>query len=386
MDRIAPIRLLIYAHYFAPSIGGVETVVLALAAEFASEPEGFRVTVVTQTQRGGHDDAALPYQVVRAPSVWRLWRLIREADVVHAAGTAISPMLLGLLARKPVVVEHHGFQAICPSGQLVQEPQGSPCPGHFMAGNHAACLRCNARPAAWTSLRLWLLTFVRRWLCRRVAVNVVPTAWLGRLLKLPHVEAVPHGVGMPASVARHGDAMNVVFIGRLVRPKGLQVLLQAVRSLHARGLRFQTSIVGDGPERATLEAGVKADAFGAEVRFLGRLTEDEVSALLHRACVLVVPSLGGEVFGMVVLENMARGIPVIASDIGAFVEVMGDTGVAFKTGDAKDLAVQLAEVLENPELRDRLAAASARRAAEFSMRNMVEGHARIYRRLAGTRI
>lgn len=376
-------RLLIYAHYFAPSIGGVETVVLALAAEFATEKERIRVTVVTQTQRGEHDDATLPYQVVRAPSVWHLWRLIREADIVHAAGTAISPMILGLLARKPVVVEHHGFQAICPSGQLVQEPQDTPCPGHFMAGNHAACLRCSSRPAAWTTLRLWLLTFVRRWLCRRVAVNVVPTAWLGRLLKLPHVEAVPHGVVMPDSPARHAEAINVVFIGRLVRPKGLQVLLQAVRSLHARGLRFQTSIVGDGPERATLEKSMKSDASGAVVRFLGKLPEKEAAKVLLQAGVLVVPSLGGEVFGMVVLENMARGIPVIASDLGAFQEVMADAGICFKTGDAEDLATQLAAVLQDRALSNRLSAAAARRAEELTVRRMVEGHTRIYRRLVG---
>lgn len=378
-------RVLIYAHYFVPSVGGVETVVLALAAGLAEPESGFEVTVVTQTVRGGHDDAALQYRVVRRPSWMSLWRLIQAVDVVHAAGTAIGPVVLGLLARKPVVVEHHGFQAVCPNGQLVQEPRKTPCPGHFMAGNHPACLRCSPKAASWTAFRLWLLTFVRRWMCRRVAVNLVPTAWLGTQLRLPRTETVHHGIAtsQPVAPLAPGEPARVLFIGRLVMPKGVHILLEAVRSLHRRGMRFETCIVGDGPERKALESGVKADTSAPAVRFLGRLPQAEVAKVLRHACVLVVPSLGGEVFGMVVLENMARGIPVIASDLGAFLEVMGDAGVAFKTGNAEDLAAQLAAVLENRGLRDRLAAASARRAAEFAMRGMIEGHARIYRRLAG---
>ncbi|MDZ4404121.1 glycosyltransferase family 4 protein [Prosthecobacter sp.] len=381
------VRLLIYAHYFVPSVGGVETVVLALAAGLTTHETGYEVIVVTQTRRGEHDDDSLPYQVVRCPSWLRLWRLIQKVDVVHAAGTAIGPVVLGLLARKPVVVEHHGFQAICPNGQLLQQPQDMPCPGHFMAGNHAACLRCSPRRAGWTTFRLWLFTFVRRWLCRQVAVNLVPTGWLGGLLRLPRTEIVHHGVITPQALpepAAH-EAACVLFIGRLVKPKGVHILLQAVQSLHERGMRFQTCIVGDGPERALLEERMRSDESGAVVRFLGKLAEADLPEVLRQACVLVVPSLGGEVFGMVVLENMARGIPVIASDIGAFQEVMGDAGVSFQTGDADDLARHLAAVLNDRDLSARLAESSARRASEFTLRRMVDEHACIYCRLADGR-
>ncbi|WP_395747017.1 glycosyltransferase family 4 protein [Prosthecobacter sp.] len=375
-------RLLIYAHYFAPSVGGVETVVLALAAGLSAPEHGHEVTVVTQTLRGVHDDEALRYRVVRRPSAWALWRLIRQADVVHVAGTALGPVLLGLLARRPLVVEHHGFQSICPNGQLVQEPRSQPCPGHFMAGRHGECLRCSPQPAPWMTFRLWLLTFARRWMCRRVDVNVVPTSWLGRQIKLPRTETVLHGVALPEpQAAREPDASRILFIGRLVRPKGVHLLLEAVQSLHAQGLRFQTWIVGSGPERPLLEAGAGGGA--AEVKFFGGLPEEKLDALRRQVCVVVVPSLGGEVFGMVVLENMAQGLPVLASDIGAFAEVIGEGGVTFQTGDAVDLAAKLSAMLKDHKLRARLAAAALRRAAEvFSQVQMVEGHARIYRRLA----
>jgi glycosyltransferase involved in cell wall biosynthesis len=142
-------KLLIYSHFFAPSVGGVETLVLSLARGLAGlstaggDPE-FAVTLATQTPAGEFDDASLPFRVLRRPNLNHLWDCIRASDVVHAAGAALPPILLGLIARKPVVVEHHGFQTICPNGQLLIEPAGTPCPGHFMAGRHGECLRCNA--------------------------------------------------------------------------------------------------------------------------------------------------------------------------------------------------------------------------------------------------
>ena len=93
--------------------------------------------------------------MVRQPSLRELTRLIRAADVVHLAGPAFLPLLAALLLRKPVVVEHHGFQTICPNGQLFYEPTQQPCPGHFMAGRHGECIRCNARNGLLRSFIMW---------------------------------------------------------------------------------------------------------------------------------------------------------------------------------------------------------------------------------------
>ncbi len=119
-------KLLLYSHYFASSIGGVETIVMSLArglADLRAEngAREFEITLVTQTPREDFDDSALPFPVVRQPGFWRLMRLMRGADVVHLAGPALGPLALGLLWRKPVVIEHHGFQVICPTGQLLIE-------------------------------------------------------------------------------------------------------------------------------------------------------------------------------------------------------------------------------------------------------------------------
>src|SRR6266436_1103213 len=163
--KARPLALLFYSHFFPPSVGGVETTALLLPKGLAElrDPRGavqFRVTLVTRTPAGNYDDTALPFRVIRQPGLFQLWRLIRESDVIHLAGPALVPLSLGLLSRKPVVVEHHGFQTICPNGQLLIEPEATPCPGHFMAQRYSECLRCNATQGWLTSWKLWLLTFI----------------------------------------------------------------------------------------------------------------------------------------------------------------------------------------------------------------------------------
>ena len=137
-------KLLLYSHFFSPSVGGVETVVLALASGLTNRlsPSGstrFETTLVTQTPADDARDSLLPFRVVRQPSSSQLRRLIREAGV-HVAGAATLPVISALLAGKPVVGEHHGFPTICPTGQLFQFPRSIPCPGHFIRAGDSADL------------------------------------------------------------------------------------------------------------------------------------------------------------------------------------------------------------------------------------------------------
>jgi glycogen synthase len=382
-------KLLVYSHFFAPSVGGVETLVLSLARGLAGlrvangSPE-FEITLVTETAAQKFDDAALGFRVVRQPAFSELRRLIRASDVVHVAGPALAPLVLGLLAGKPVVLEHHGFQTICPNGQLLIEPAGTPCPGHFMAGQHGKCLRCNAGQGWLASWKLWGLTFVRRFLGRRVTTNIAPTAWLGGLLKLPRVVAIPHGIAPLAPVQdanARGTARPVItFQGRIVTTKGVGVLFEAAGLLRQQNHDFELRIIGDGPERTAAEQLSLREYWKGRVRFLGRLTGAELEAALAGSSVIVVPSLGGEVFGLVVAENMMRGLPVITSDLGAFVEVVGDGALTFRTGDAAELARQLARVLDDRALAADLARRGRERAMAFcDLSRMVEAHAEIYR-------
>jgi len=385
------VKLLLYSHFVAPSVGGVETVVMSLATGLSQFSHSgsqleFELTVVTSTPSDSFTDSALPFKVVRRPSLNSLRKLIRSADVIHVAGAAIIPICLGLVLRKPVVVEHHGFQTICPTGQLLQEPENIPCPGHFMAQRYTYCLACAPTPRPLASFHNWLLTFFRRFLCQHVAVNIAPTNWLSGMLQLPRTDIVPHGLPLSPPLTRLASSQPVpvlVFLGRIVTTKGLQLLLQATRVLQQQNRVVELKIVGDGPERAGLEKFVEDCKLTGQVCFFGRLPDSQIADLLATAHLLVVPSLGGEVFGMVVAENMLRGIPILASDLGAFIEVLGDAGRTFKTGDCSDLARQIAQLLDDPTVSRHLGVAAHQRVRElFPLSRMIDAHAQIYRRLA----
>lgn len=387
-------KLLLYSHYFAPSIGGVETIVLSLARGLAavntfSGPPEFDLTLVTETPAEAFDDRLLPFRVLRKPSLVQLIRTIRSSDIIHIAGPALSPLLLGLLIRKPVVVEHHGFQTICPTGQLLIEPSGVPCPGHFMAGRHRECLRCRSDNNWINSWKLWLLTFVRRFLCSRVATNIMPTEWLNSLLRLPNAQTIPHGIESTirgSEPVRSSGPPLIIFQGRLVTTKGLPLLLEAAGILRSQNHAFELTVIGDGPERFSIEELAKKLQLSSSVRFVGRIGAADLDSVLAKASMVVVPSLGGEVFGLVIAENMSRGLPVVASDVGCFAEVLGDAGLTFRVGDAKDLAKQIARLLDDSTLAFGLGSRARSRILEnFQRSQMIAAHSQLYQRLHGAK-
>jgi glycosyltransferase involved in cell wall biosynthesis len=175
---------------------------------------------------------------------------------------------------------------------------------------------------------------------------------------------------------------SVVFIGRLVSTKGVHILLQAIHEL--RDLEFQLHIVGDGPERARLEADVRSLGLEERVVFHGSLVGDEREQVLAKAKIVVMPSLC-ETFGLVALENMARGKVLIASGIGPLSEVIGDAGLTFPVGDARALARCIEQVLKSDQLAEQMAARAVERANSFfTTERMVDDHRLLYRRILDT--
>jgi glycosyltransferase involved in cell wall biosynthesis len=382
-------KLLFYSHFFAPSVGGVESIVLSLVRGLAEvrTPEGlneFDLTLVTQTPLGDFDDRLLPFCVLRQPGLYQLLRMIYSSDIIHVAGPSLFPVLLGWLFRKPVVVEHHGFQTICPTGQLLIEPIGAPCPGHFMAGRHLECLRCRSDNNWLASWKLWLLTFVRRFLCSHVAANIMPTEWLSGLTHLSKAVSIPHGIEVVARTPSFAFARTSS--SRLSREIGYNQrftrAVEAARILHSENRVFEILVIGDGPERTAIQEFAAKLELASCVRFAGRVAADELDSVLAKASIVVVPSLGGEVFGLVLAENMSRGLPVVASNLGSFAEVLDDAGLTFHVGDAKDLAGQIVRLLEDSALASALGDRARKRIFDkFSRSHMIEAHAHLYRRL-----
>jgi glycosyltransferase involved in cell wall biosynthesis len=163
------------------------------------------------------------------------------------------------------------------------------------------------------------------------------------------------------------------------------VLLKAAGILRSRNRPFELVVVGDGPERSVLEELAQTMELTSCVRFMGRLDTAELESTIAKANIVVVPSLGGEVFGLVVAENMSRGLPIVASDLGACTEVLGDAGLTFRIGDAHDLAHQLARLLDDSELRLDLGLRARQRVLQHYPRNrMIDAHAALYRQICPT--
>jgi glycosyltransferase involved in cell wall biosynthesis len=174
------------------------------------------------------------------------------------------------------------------------------------------------------------------------------------------------------------------FVGRLVGTKGVDVLLAASQKLRDRGRVFRVTIIGDGPDRPKLEAQVRNTGLDGCVEFVGRLADDRMDEVMAGATAVVMPSLAGEVFGLVAAESMVRGQLVIATDIGALGEVVGGAGLKFAAGDAGQLAECMRIVLDEPTLASELGEKARKRSlAVFTQNQMAEDHVVLFRHVAG---
>lgn len=156
------------------------------------------------------------------------------------------------------------------------------------------------------------------------------------------ITVVPPGIEVKGEKEKVKSS-EVLFVGRLEAYKGVHVLLEAARMHKDVSVR----IVGDGPARTSLELMARGSR---NVRFDGFLSGRALEDAYASACVLVVPSLWYEPFGLVALEAMAAGVPVIVSDRGGLPEIVGDQegGVVVPAGDAKALAAAIRRFVDDP--------------------------------------
>jgi glycosyltransferase involved in cell wall biosynthesis len=302
------VKILFSSHFFLPSVGGIEEVSCILAHEFVRQ--GHDVIVVTQT-RG---EAQLPFEVRRGIRLRDMPALTRWSDIVFHNNISLrAAWPLAWIAR-PWVVAHHTWIA-----------------------------RTDGRVAPVDRLKLQAIRGARN-----VAVS----------------EAIAEKLGVPAQVipnpyrddlfcrtnrgARDGD---VLFVGRLVSDKGVDILLDAL----AAGTMRRATIVGDGPERSALE--VRARSLGVEATFAGVKRGEELVHLFNQHRLLVVPSRWEEPFGVVALEGMACGCVPLVARAGGLPEAVGEAGATFETGSAQDLAACMDRLLADEtrleELRQR---------------------------------
>ncbi|QAZ66032.1 glycosyltransferase family 4 protein [Solidesulfovibrio carbinolicus] len=194
------------------------------------------------------------------------------------------------------------------------------------------------------------------------------------------IRMIPNGVDTarftPAESLEESGPVRLVFVGRVVHQKGLDVLLTALARLPA-GVDYELTIVGDGPLRGALTEQAAALGVLSRLRFAGWAGREAMPELLRRADLFVFPSRD-EGMPNAVLEAMAAGLPVIATRISGNEEVVadGETGLLVPPDDPDALAGALAGLLADAALRRRLGAAGRERVCrEYSWRSVAERYA-----------
>ncbi len=172
---------------------------------------------------------------------------------------------------------------------------------------------------------------------------------------------------------------TILFLGRHEQRKGLEVLLTAMTDLPRD---VQLWVVGDGPDTDTLTRRTSGDP---RVEWLGRISDAEKASRMRGASVYCAPSLRGESFGVVLLEAMAAGTPIVASDLPGYRRVArpGTDAILTPPGDANALAAALRSVLVDDDRRATLVTSGRERADEFSMDRLAQRYLALYARVLG---
>lgn len=366
-------RILHLSKFYRPDPGGLEHVVQQLAEGAAAR--GHQVRVIAATGSGWIRDPKRRITepprgnvvVVRIPTYGVRWSqpiapgylaaAHWPADVAHVHHPhPLADLSTVLSVRAPYVVTQHSDIR----RQLLAKPFYWPLVRHVLHYAAAIVVPTEAHLRACSEIRGY-----------EKKIRVIPFGVdLDRFTPRAHPERPPTFPDPGAPVA--------LFVGRLVGYKGLGVLLDAVR-----GTALRVVIVGDGPERRSLEERITRDGLEGQVRLAGRVSDDELSAYYQAADYFVLPSVtAAEMFGIVLLEAMALGKPVITTALETGVREVnrtGETGLEVPVGDAAALRAAMERLAGDAELRQRLGGAGRTRVEErFTLEKMIAGHLALY--------
>ncbi|HBP87971.1 MAG TPA: hypothetical protein DD706_09765 [Nitrospiraceae bacterium] len=180
-----------------------------------------------------------------------------------------------------------------------------------------------------------------------------------------------------ASQKRFELPLQIVFVGRLVPPKGVEILLRAAGVLRKQNIPFQLSIVGDGPDRPRLESIVHQLDLVGLVHFVGPLPYEEVMGWYEKAHVLVLPTKT-EGFPKVLVEAMCYGVVCVATDTGLISWMLKERGIVFPYGDVDALGAHLRCIMEDASMVQRLSKEASAWAKNYSIEGVRETLSRLF--------
>jgi rhamnosyl/mannosyltransferase len=372
-------RVLQVGKYYDPYMGGIETH-LSMLCRGLLESHEVDVLVCNTARRTVHE------RVGGVP-------VTRAGAWAHAFSTHFTPALVSELSKRTYDVVH--IHTPNPMGMLAYLMARKP-PQHRLVITHHSDVVRQAR------LRSWLEPMFSRVMRRADVILATSPNYAATSRELEpyreRVRVVPYGIDLQPYAsqartdsarllrARLGDRV-VLGAGRLIYYKGFEVLLDAISRIEARLV-----IVGDGPLRRSLEEKSAALGISDRVTFAGEVHQNEMPLWYAAADVFAFPSIArSEAFGIVQLEAMASGLPVVNTSLDSgvpYVSVNEETGLTVPPSNPGALAAALEHLLSNSSLRTRFGLAGRDRAAAlFSKERMVREHSQLYQDLSrsGTR-
>jgi len=354
-------RVALVSPYAWDRPGGVQSHIRGLAA--ALRERGHEVLVLApRASRRDAPDATLVGRAVPVP-----------------ANGSVAPISFGPLAAArlhralkdfvPDVV--HAHEPLIPSLSLLATAAAAPTVGTFHASAPSSFGYRTARP---------VLARVAARLAARTAVSDAALALAARYFPGDYA-LTPNGVDTERFAAAApidlGHGRRVLFLSRIERRKGLEVLVRAMGRLRASATLI---VAGTGPEESRCRR--LAAALGVDARFIGHVSEEDKPRVYRSVDVYCAPGLGGESFGIVLIEAMAAGTPVVCSDLSGFRDAIGDAALTVPAGDPGRLAEALDDVLAEEGTAHRLSVKGMARAQSFDWSHLVATVENIYEKVA----
>jgi len=392
---------ILFINDFGYRLGGVEVNLINQAFELRRR--GYTIKILTSDANPSNSSLVSDYtfksysdkslsrlfnQIIYIPSYLKLKNVIEEYQphiiFLHNIFHSVSPSVLLAVGNIPTILALHSYELICPTGAIIKQ-DGSRC---VSPGSHD--LRCTG------SLKGYVYEHIKqeihRLLLKKVAAYIAPSESIKRDFTnqrpiSSQIRMIYNGIE-PAKYEPIKNFNRILYVGRLSKEKGIDVLLKAINKIKKEIPNIKVDIVGDGPEAEHLKSLSESLNLQNTVFFSGKVEKDKVNDYYNKCTFLVLPSVCPESFSLVGIEALNIGRPVIGSNLGAIPEWLIDMkcGFLFNPGDVDNLVEKSLTLLKNKTMLLNMSKYGSKYSRKFSNDTNVDNLEKLFFELTNKKI
>lgn len=363
--------ILIHTPFFHPSVGGMQTFTDGMAGELTRRE--FRVRVVSETPLGTNPELDRPYEIIRPP--YGRDNVLAGSDVLLAVGPSVKLLRKARRGGIPTILRHAAPAGVCPIG--IGWRNGKSCDYQVLK-----CLGCHvSNQSTAANIRSIARFHVLRREMDRAECNIYISHYMaGRMRSNPGTVIWNYFDENRFSLDPEAEHVPVfTYVGRLVGVKGVDVAIRGFAAARRRGLTHKLQIIGEGPDEPLLRELASAEGVAEVVEFRKFQKGEQLADTYRRSCAVLFPSQWEEPFGFVMVEAMACGCPVIASDHGACPEVVGKGGLLVRHDDVDGWARAMLHIASDDGTRNNLVSAALAEAQRFTLPRIADRYVDVIR-------